>query len=100
VLGEPAELWQNESSPANHWLTVRPVGTKANRDGIGARIIVGNQVRTMTTAVGYASSSDAGAHFGLGTATEVPRLEVQWPSGTRQVLENVKADQVIEVKEK
>ena len=47
---------------------MRLVGTKSNRDGIGARVIVGNQVRTMTTAAGYASSSHAGVHFGLGTA--------------------------------
>jgi hypothetical protein len=99
VLGEPAELWQNQSGPASHWLIVRLTGGKSNRDGIGARIVVGDQVRTMTTSVGYASSSDAGVHFGLGTAAEVPRLEVQWPSGTRQVIEHVKADQVLEVKE-
>jgi hypothetical protein len=100
VLGERAELWQNQSAPDNHWLIVHPVGTKTNRDGIGARVVVGDQVRTMTTAVGYASSSHAGVHFGLGAVTDVPRIEVQWPSGTRQVIENVKTNQVIEVKEK
>jgi hypothetical protein len=99
VLGEPAELWQNQSAPDNHWLIIRPIGTRTNRDAIGTRIVVGDQVRTVTTAVGYASSSDAGVHFGLGSATTVPRIEVQWPSGTRQVLEHVKADQVLEVKE-
>ena len=61
---------------------------------------VGNQVRTMTTAVGYASSAYAGLHFGLGTATEIDRVEVQWPSGTRQILEHVKSNQVLEIKEK
>src|SRR4051794_30009956 len=70
VLGQPAELWQNVGAPGNHWLIVRPVGTKSNRDGIGARIVVGDQVRTMTTSIGYASSSNAGVHFGLGAATE------------------------------
>jgi hypothetical protein len=100
VLGEPAELWKNESAPANRWLIVRLVGAKSNRDGIGARVIVGNQVRTMTTAAGYASSSHAGLHFGLGTAGEIPRVEVQWPSGTRQVIENVKTNQVVEIREK
>jgi len=100
VLGERAELWHNQSAPANGWLIVRPVGTKSNRDGIGARVTVGDQVRTMTTAVGYASSSHAGVHFGLGAQAEVPRVEVQWPSGVRQAVENVKANQVIEVREK
>lgn len=99
TLGDNAELWKNEGPSGHHWLIVRPVGTKSNRDGIGARITIGDQVRTVTTAVGYASSSHAGAHFGLGSAAEAPRVEIQWPSGTRQVLEHVKADRVVEVRE-
>ena len=82
------------------WLIVRLAGTKSNRDGIGARVIVGNQVRTMTTAMGYASSSHAGLHFGSGAATAVPRVEVRWPSGATQVVENVKANQVLEIRER
>jgi hypothetical protein len=100
VLGARAELWQNDTAPDRRWLIVRLVGTKSNRDGIGARVIVGNQVRTMTTAAGYASSSHAGVHFGLGTATEIDRLEIHWPSGTRQIIEKVKTNQVLEVREK
>jgi hypothetical protein len=100
VLGGPAELWKNESAPGNRWLIVRLVGTKSNRDGIGARVIVGNQVRTMTTAAGYASSSHSGLHFGMGPAAEIARVEVQWPSGTRQVIEHVKTNQVVEIREK
>ena len=100
ALGTRAELWKNESAPASRWITLRLVGTKSNRDGIGARVIVGNQVRTMSTALGYASSSHAGVHFGVGTATEVPRVDVHWPSGAKQVLEKVKTNQVLEVVEK
>lgn len=100
VLGEAAELWKNAGASGNKWLVVRLVGVKSNRDGIGARVTVGNQVRTMTTAAGYASSSHAGLHFGLGAAAEIPRVEVQWPSGIRQVIEHVQADQVIEIREK
>ncbi len=100
VLGARAELWQNESAPGNRWLIVRLVGTKSNRDGIGARVSVGNQVRTMTTAVGYASSSHAGVHFGLGTSTGPVRVEIQSPSGARQAIENVKTNQVIEIRER
>jgi hypothetical protein len=99
VLGERAELWQNDSAPDRRWLIVRLAGTRSNRDGIGARVVVGDQVRTMTTAMGYASSSHAGVHFGLGAVTEIERVEVHWPSGTRQVLEKVKPNQVLEVKE-
>ena len=100
VLGARAELWKNESAGENRWLIIRLVGSKSNRDGIGARVTVGNQVRTMTTAVGYASASHAGVHVGLGGATDVSRIEIQWPSGARQTVENVKANQVLEVVEK
>ena len=100
VLGARPELWQNESAPGNRWLIVRLVGTKSNRDGIGARVSVGNQIRTMTTALGYASSSHAGAHFGLGSGADSVRIEVQWPSGARQIVENVKTNQVLEIREK
>jgi enediyne biosynthesis protein E4 len=100
ALGTRADLWQNESAPGNRWLIVRLVGVKSNRDGIGARVTVGNQVRTMTTASGYASSSHAGVHFGLGAQADLVRVEIQWPSGARQVVEDVKANQVLEIKEK
>jgi hypothetical protein len=99
VLGGPAELWKNESAPDRRWLIVRLVGTKSNRDGIGARVTVGKQVRTMTTAMGYASSSHTGLHFGLGAATDIDRVEVQWPSGIKQVVEHVKTNQVLEIRE-
>ncbi len=99
ALGSRPELWQNETASDRHWLIVRLAGTKSNRDGIGARVTVGDQVRTMTTAVGYASSSHAGVHFGLGSAGGPVRVEVQWPSGVRQVLEDVKTNQVLEIKE-
>ena len=91
---------EHERTGSNHWLIVRLVGTKSNRDGIGAVVHVGDQVRTMTTAMGYASSSDAGLHFGLGVIGNAVRVEVEWPSGTRQVLEGVKADTVVIVHEK
>ncbi|MGH9373220.1 MAG: CRTAC1 family protein, partial [Vicinamibacterales bacterium] len=99
ALGSTAELWRNETRSPHHWLIVRLTGTKSNRDGIGARVTVGNQVRTMTTAAGYASSSHAGVHFGLGTAGAPVRVEVQWPSGIKQTVEDVKVDTVIEIKE-
>jgi hypothetical protein len=109
-LGSAAELWQNDSSPSSRWLIVRLTGTKSNRDGIGARVMVGppsprlrgasNQVRTMTTAMGYASSSYAGLHFGLGSQAGPVRVEVQWPSGVKQTLENVEVNRVLEVTER
>jgi hypothetical protein len=98
VLGGRAELWRNESPADNHWLIVRLAGSRSNRDGIGARVTIGNQVRTMTTAAGYASSTHAGVHFGLGAAERV-RVDVQWPSGVKQVVENVQANRVLDIRE-
>jgi len=100
TLGTPAELWQNEAGSGDQWLIVRLVGTKSNRDGIGARVKVGNQVRTMTSSIGYASSSHAGLHFGLGKSPGPVRVEVAWPSGTKQVVDDVKPNQVTEIREK
>ena len=99
VLGANAELWRNETESQNRWLDLRLIGVKSNRDGIGARVTIGQQVRTMTSAVGYASSSHAGLHFGLGPAAGAVRVEVQWPSGTRQVVEGVKPNQVTDIRE-
>jgi hypothetical protein len=98
-LAEPTELWHNVSPGAGHWIVLRLRGTKSNRDGIGAVIRIGNQYNEMTTALGYASSADCGVHFGLGSATTVSKIEIRWPSGTRQTLTGVKADQVLEVTE-
>ncbi len=99
ALGEPAELWENVSEPAKHWLRLRLQGTKSNRAGIGTRVSIDGQHNQMTSSVGYASSSLAGVHFGLGGREQASRIEILWPSGTRQILENVAADQVLTVTE-
>lgn len=98
-LGERPELWENVSESANSYLVVRLIGTRSNRDGIGATISVGDQWNSMTSAVGYASSSHYGVHFGTGKRSAVERLEIRWPSGTRQVLANVRTNQVLTVRE-
>jgi hypothetical protein len=103
----PTEVWWNQSPSAGHWLQLRLIGTRSNRDGIGAvaKITVGSdprwrqQFNHKTTAVGYASSTCAPVHLGIGSARTVDRLEVRWPSGTVQVLTDVAADQVLEVRE-
>jgi len=99
ALGEAAELWENVSPSAGHWIALRLAGTKSNRDGIGARVRIGNQMAEMTTTVGYASSAAIPLHFGLGTTTVVPKIEIRWPGGRVQTLLNVKADQVVAVRE-
>ena len=99
ALGEPAELWQNISPEPNHWLILNLIGTRSNRDGIGAVIRLGNQWNHVTTAVGYASSSPRTVHFGTGKLEKIERLEIRWPSGIVQILRNVATNQVLEIHE-
>jgi len=99
ALGEPAELWQNISPEPNHWLILNLIGTRSNRDGIGAVIRLGNQWNHVTTAVGYASSSPRTVHFGTGKLEKIERLEIRWPSGIVQILRNVATNQVLEIQE-
>lgn len=98
-LGGPAELWENVTPGTNTRLILRLRGTKSNRDGIGARIRIGDQYNHMTTSVGYVSSSHFGVHFGTGSAKSIERVTITWPSGREQVLENVPTGQVLEVSE-
>ena len=98
-LGGPAELWENVSPGDHAWITLKLVGTKSNRDGIGARVLVGNQANHMTSAVGYASSSHRGVHFGLGKTENIDVVKIEWPSGIVQNLAALEANQVIEVRE-
>jgi hypothetical protein len=100
ALGEHAELWENVSPQSLHWLAVRLIGTRANRDAIGARVRIGTQYAEVTTAAGYASSVNAPLHFGLGALATIPKIDIQWPDGARQTLTSVKADQLLTVTEK
>lgn len=104
VIGEPAEVLYNVTAEAGHWLELQLEGTKSNRDGIGATVkLTGESGRTqfnhVTTAVGYASASDKRVHFGLGADRTAREIEIRWPSGARQALKNVAAQQVLKVKE-
>jgi hypothetical protein len=82
----------------NHWLTLKLVGVRANRDGMGAKVKIGKQWVQATTAGSYLSASDGRVHFGLGSDTEAT-VEIAWPGGTKQVLEKVAADRIVTVKE-
>jgi len=99
----PAYVLHNETKTANHWLTLLLVGHRSNRDGIGAEIKLttpaGSQYVTVTTAGSYLSSSDKRAHFGLGTAKLAQAIQIRWPSGIVQTLNNLPADQVLKVEE-
>ncbi len=103
VLNGPPQLLMNRSPNHNHWIILKLVGTKSNRDGLGTRIKVttanGSQYNSATTAVGYNSSSDKRVHFGLGESKVIDKIELWWPSGVRQVLTSIKVDQILQVKE-
>ena len=101
--GGPAHVLHNETATNHHWLTLKLVGHKSNRDGIGAVIQVttssGSQWVTVTTASGYLSSSDPRAHFGLGADPVAQKVEIRWPSGITQTMEKVQGDRIIQVDE-
>lgn len=97
VLGGRPQVFLNRGGK-QHWLTVTLRGTRSNRDGLGARVRVNGQTRFATTAGSYLSASDKRLHFGLGPA-ETAKVEIVWPSRIRQTLNDVHADQVMEIRE-
>jgi len=103
-LGGPAFLLHNTSPAPNHWVSVKLIGHKSARDGIGAQVEVlaggSRQQRERTAGSGYLSQDDPRVHFGLGSATKIDRLTVTWPRGTKQVMENVPVDGVVTIEEK
>ncbi len=98
--GRP-QLLRNDGGNRNHWVTVKLVGTKSNRDAIGARISLEAGGRRQTAEVrgdgSYLSHNDLRVHFGLGDSAMVDRLEIRWPSGLAQTLERIAGDHFVEV---
>lgn len=94
---------RNNKGNQNTWLTLNLIGTTGNRDGIGSRVkvISGGKMQTAQkkSTTGYLSQNDPRMHFGLGKNEMVERIEIKWPSGKLQVLENIKANQILKVKE-
>ncbi|MDQ1472947.1 MAG: enediyne biosynthesis protein [Bryobacterales bacterium] len=104
ALNGPAKILRNTTPNAGHWLAIQLEGTKSNRDGLGARVSVtrmdGSKLYNhATTSVGYASGSERLVRFGLAGDVQVKAVEVQWPGGKIQKLENVAADRVLGIKE-
>ena len=101
--GGPAHLLRNQGGNRNHWLQIRLVGSASNKDGIGALVTVKSgsttQRRYRRSGSSYLSESDPRLIFGLGDATRADRLEVRWPGGAVQVLENVPAGRLLVVQE-
>jgi enediyne biosynthesis protein E4 len=99
----PAYLYRNDGGNANHWLSVRLQGTRANRDGIGAVVRVtsagGTQWQTVHSGSSYCSASDLALTFGLGRDDRAERIKIDWPGGGRQTVENVAAGQHLVIKQ-
>lgn len=102
-LGAAGTLLHNVSSDTGHWIAVKLVGSKSNRDGIGARleVIAGGKRWTAerVAASGYLSQDDARVHFGLGAATAVDKITIHWPDGREQFIEKPAIDRVMTVEE-
>ena len=100
-INGPVELWMNRS-PTQHWLQLKLEGTRSNASALGAQIVCRGSQRTQTclvsNSVGYGCSSDSRVHFGLGQERTVS-LEIRWPSGTVQQMEDVKCDQRLSIQE-
>lgn len=99
----PAYLFRNDGGNRNHWLCVKTVGTQSNRDGIGAVLKLesasGKQWNTVRSGSSYCSQSDLAVTFGLGADSSVKTLEIDWPSGAKQTLSSIPANQCITVEE-
>ena len=98
TLGGPPVLLLNRGTNGNHWLSITLRGTRSNRDGYGARVGVNGQTRFASSAGSYVCANDKRLHFGLGDS-EIATIDVSWPSGVRQILKDVRADQFLEIRE-
>jgi hypothetical protein len=102
--GERGAILRNDVGNRRHWLAVHVIGTRSNRDGIGAEVRTitdsgPTQFFTVTTAGSYQSASDRRLLVGLGDATMVRTVEVRWPGGTVQQLHDVRVDQTLTIRE-
>jgi len=99
-VGQRALVLRNDGGNRSHWLGISTVGRKSNRDGIGCRVQVvsasgATQYFTVSTAVGYLSASDKRLVVGLGRDASAKLVEIRWPSGAVQRLENVAAGRTV-----
>jgi len=101
--GQAADVLRNDGGNRRNAMLVRLVGTRSNRDAVGARIRITTGMRTQIREVkagsSYLGQNDLRQHFGLDAATRADRIEVRWPSGRNEVVQNVPANQIITVRE-
>jgi len=101
--GDIPNLLRNDGGNKNNWLKIKTVGVKSNKDGIGARITAKSgsliQIREVSCGSSYISQNSLEVEFGLGKGKKVDSIEIRWPSGIIQKLENVSVNQTITVVE-
>jgi hypothetical protein len=101
--GQAPQLLRNDGGNANHWLEIFLIGTKSNRDGVGARVKVsaGDLILydQRKGGMSYQSAQDPRLHFGLGPHSNVDAIEIQWPSGSVTKLASLKSDRILAIKE-
>jgi hypothetical protein len=102
-LDTTPQLLRNDGGNKNNWIMVKTIGTKSNRNGIGAKVKVVSkdlvQVDEVRSGGSYLSQNDFRLHFGLERRTSVDLIQVRWPSGAVDTLTNVTANKVVTVKE-
>ena len=103
VIDAAPLLLRNKSPQIGHWLLIKTVGTRSNRDGFGARIHLKAGGLTQSAEVransSFESASDPRPHFGLGSATQVDSVEIRWPSGAVDKVGPLPADQEVTIEE-
>ena len=101
--GGVPQLFRNDGGNANHWLEILLIGTKSNRDGVGARLKVSAGDLLLYDqrkgGMSYQSAQDPRLHFGLGQRSKIDSVEITWPSGIVTKLANLASDQIIAVQE-
>jgi enediyne biosynthesis protein E4 len=94
---------RNNKGNQNNWLIINLIGTTSNRDGIGSRVAISSggkrQITQRKSMTGYLSQNDPRLHFGLAKNSAIEKIEIKWPSGKVQVLENVNPNQILTVTE-
>ena len=101
--GQAPTLLINQIGQKKNWVLLKLIGTKSNRDAVGAKITVTTEDSSQTDQVtgggSYLSASDLRAHFGLGSSKIIKTLTIRWPSGTVDKLQDVKANQILSIRE-
>ncbi len=102
-IGTTSDLLRNDGGNRENSILVRTVGSRSNRDGIGARLklFIGDRVllRTVKAGSSYLAENDLRVHFGMGRAKHADRLEIHWPGGSVDTIRNVQANQILTVLE-